>query len=269
MSETLQPVARPALELPTNEELLSSLFDIPGSTGETYRRFHNYSPRNLGFLALQGCPPSPVATYAKWASLGFHVKKGEKAYSILRPIQVRVEADEASEEEHKFIRRFKVVRALFHYGQVAGDGELPLHEPRDWSVDRALQALDIERVPFESYEGNIGGYAVGRTIAVNPLAPNPLRTSVHEISHVEHGHTTGEGLGEYQTHRGAMEFEAEASAFVTLKEVGALDEATASLSRGYVQGHMRNEQPSERSLGRVLSVATRVIESGYERGETE
>jgi antirestriction protein ArdC len=269
MSDTLP---RTSLELPTSEELLSALFDIPGSTGETYSRLHNYSPRNLGFLALQGCPPQPVATYKRWKELGFQVQRGEKAYSILRPIQVRLkgedEPDTEQEEDPKFIRRFKVVKALFHYGQVAGDGELPPYVPRDWSVDRALDTLDIVRAPFESYNGNIGGYAFDRNITVSPLAPYPLRTTVHEMCHVEHGHTAPEGMKEYQTHRGAMEFEGEASAFVTLKEIDALDDETAQVSRGYVQSWMRNERPSEQSLRRVLSVATRVIEAGYEKEVT-
>lgn len=259
---------QPPLEVPKPQELLEALFDIPGSVGETYSRLHRYSPRNIGFLALQGCPPAPVATYKRWSELGFQVQKGEKAYSILRPINVRVEAKDESEDD-KMIQKFKVVRALFHYGQVAGDGELPPYEPPHWSLDRALETLDIEQVPFQSYEGNIGGYALDRTIAINSLAPFPLRTTLHEISHVEHGHTSPDGLAEYAEHRGSMEFEAEASAFVVLKELGALDEATANVSRGYVQGHMRNERPTEPSLKRVLNVATRALNAGYVTAEAE
>ena len=259
---------QPPLEVPKPQELLEALFDIPGSVGETYSRLHRYSPRNIGFLALQGCPPTPVATYKRWSELGFQVQKGEKAYSILRPINVRIEAKDESEDD-KMIQKFKVVRALFHYGQVAGDGELPPYEPPHWSLDRALETLAIEQVPFQSYEGNIGGYALDRTIAINPLAPFPLRTTLHEISHVEHGHTSPDGMAEYAEHRGSMEFEAEASAFVVLKELGALDEETANVSRGYVQGHMRNERPAESSLKRVLNVATRALNAGYVTADAE
>lgn len=51
------PERQPPLELPTNAELLSAILEIPGALGETYNRFHNYSARNIGFLALQGCAP--------------------------------------------------------------------------------------------------------------------------------------------------------------------------------------------------------------------
>lgn len=257
---------KPSIDVPASQELLEGLLTLPGSVGETYNRWHRYSPRNIGFLALQGCPPEPIATYKRWSELGFHVRKGEKAYSILRPIQVKVPDKEEpdNEEKTRFAKRFKVVRALFHYGQVAGEGDLPPYTPPEWDLDRALKVLDIEQVPFASYEGNMGGYAVAKTIAINPVAPYPLRTTLHEMSHVEHGHTTSERLQEYQSHRGAFEFEAEASAYVCLNEIGELDEKTATVSRGYVQSWMKDEKPSEKSLRNVLNVSTRVLDAGYD-----
>lgn len=256
-------MSAPAIDVPKSRELLEGLLTIPGSTGETYRRFWNYSPRNIGFLAMQGCPPAPVATYNKWKELGFHVRKGEKAYSILRPINIRVAAPEGSDEEFSVIKRFKVVRALFHHGQVAGEAELPPYEPRSWDVEQALTTLGIERVPFQSYQGNIGGYAIAKTIAINPVAPYPFRTTLHEISHVQHGHTTSDNILQYQEHRGQFEFEAEASAYVCLNELGELDDSAVSHSRGYVQGWLQDQRPSEASLRQVLTVSTQVLDAGY------
>jgi hypothetical protein len=252
---------KPSIDVPASQELLEGLLTLPGSTGETYRRFHNYSPRNIGFLALQGCPPEPVATFKKWQELGRHVTKGQKAFSILRPIQVKIEDEKT--EEVKLLKRFKVVRALFAASQTAGD-DLPPYVPREWDVDRALKVLDIEQVPFQSYDGNTGGYAVDRTIAINPVAPYPLRTTIHEISHVTHGHTTPDKLIEYQSHRGTFEFEAEASAYVCLNEIGELDEQTATVSRGYVQGWLKGEKPSDKSLRAVLNTSTQILDAGYD-----
>lgn len=254
---------RPSLDIPAARELLEGLLTLPGSVGETYNRFHRYSPRNIGFLALQGCPPEPVATFKKWNDLGRHVLKGSKAFSILRPIQVKVETEDNSDEEYKLVRRFKIVRALFAASQTAGD-DLPPYEHPEWSVDRALKELAIERVPFESYVGNTGGYAVGNTIAINPVAPFPLRTTIHEASHVTHGDTSTENLANYQLHRGAFEFRAEASAYVVLNELGALDERTASVSRGYVQGWIKDQTPPEDDFRRVLNVSTKILDAGYE-----
>jgi hypothetical protein len=257
---------QPSIEVPKSRELLEGLLTLPGSVGETYSRFHRYSPRNIGFLALQGCPPQPVATWNKWGELGRHVLKGSKAYSIMRPIKVRAEVKEPqqdpNEDLYKFIQRFTIVRALFAVSQTAGD-DLPAYVPPHWNTERALEQLDIRQVPFSSYDGNLGGYAVGREIAINPVAPFPLRTTVHEISHVAHGHTTPERLMKYQDHRGSYEFEAEASAYITLNELGALDDETASVSRGYVQGWMQDQRPPEDSFRRVLNVSTRLIEAGF------
>ncbi|MDQ0825372.1 hypothetical protein QFZ60_001545 [Arthrobacter sp. B2I5] len=194
--------------------------------------------------------------------------KGSKAYSILRPIQVKVETDDNSDEQFKLIKRFKIVRALFAVSQTAGD-DLPPYCPPGWNVDRALDTLGIERVPFESYDGNTGGYATGKTIAINPVAPFPLRTTVHEASHVTHGDTTPENLSLYQEHRGLFEYRAEASAYVVLNEIGALDEQTATVSRGYIQGWLKGEQPPEDDLRRVLNVSTQILEAGYEPKEVE
>lgn len=254
----------PALEVPTSREMLDTLLTLEGSVGDTYNRLHDYSPRNVAMIMMQGCPPEPVATYKKWAELGRQVQKGEKAYSILRPIQVRVRGNEAEQdpdEEAKMIRRFKVVKALFSVSQTAGE-VLPEVEPREWDKDRALGKLGINLVQFQSYDGNIGGYARNRDIAINPIAPYPFRTLLHEVSHVEHGHTTPDGLQEYQTHRGMMEFEAEAAAFLTLNELGELDEETARVSRGYAQGWMRDQDPKEETLRRILNVHTKVVQAG-------
>lgn len=253
----------PTLEVPSSHDMLETLLTAEGSVGQTYSRFHDYSPRNVAFLMMQGCPPEPVATYAKWQELGRQVQKGEKAYSILRPINVRVKPeDEADDEDPKMIRRFKVVRALFAYSQTDGE-ELPDAEPREWSKSRALGALGIKLVNFERYEGNVGGYAFGRNIAINPMAPYPLRTLLHEMSHVEHGHTA-QASADYAAHRGQKEFEAEASAFITLNDMGELDEETARVSRGYCQGWMRDEKPTEQTYRRILTVSTNILRAGYE-----
>ena len=275
---------QPPLERPSDRELLEALLTVPGSVGETYSRFHNYSQRNLGFLALQGCAMEPIATYKKWSELGRQVKRGSKAYSILRPIQVRVgdraqdgaQVDQGkgahqdhnrAQDEPKFIQRFKVVRAIFSYSQTEGE-ELPELEPREWSTERALGALAIQQVPFQNFDGNIGGYAVGREIAINPLAPFPLKTALHEMSHIEHGHTTEENLAQYQEHRGLYEFEAEATAHLALNTIGEMTDDAAEVSRGYIQGWLRHESPPEQSLRRVLNVSTKLVNAGYEgRGE--
>lgn len=251
---------RPSLDVPKSQELLEALLTIPGSTGETYRRFYNYSPRNLGFLALQNCPEEPVATFKKWNDLGRHVLKGSKAFSILRPIQVKVESGDG--DAPKLIRRFKVVRALFAVSQTAGD-DLPPYEPPQWSRERALKTLDITEVPFEHHDGNAQGYSYDRNVAISRVAVYPFKTLIHEFGHVLSGHTTPSAIAEYEQHRGVMEFEAEATAFLTLKELSATDQFNESESRAYVQNWMKGERPPEPSFKAVLNNTTQILDAGY------
>lgn len=265
MSAEQQPSPRAqSLDIPKGRELIESLLTIEGQMGETYSRFHRYSPRNVGFLALQGCAPEPVATFKKWQELGRHVKRGEKAYSILRPIQVRIEDEES--EEVKMIRRYKVVKALFAYSQTAGE-DLPPYEPPAYSRERAIQTLDLKEAPFERYDGNTQGYSWDRNFAISPVAVYPFKTFAHEAGHILAGHTTEDQLLEYETHRGVMEFEAEATAHLTLMTLGAEDQFDPSESRKYIQLYIGNEQPTEKNFSTILNSTGRLVEAGYEKEE--
>ncbi|PPG60289.1 ArdC-like ssDNA-binding domain-containing protein [Rathayibacter sp. AY1C5] len=263
---------QPPIDVPSNAELLESILMIEGRFGDSYNRFHNYSLRNLGFLAMQGCPPSPVATFKRWQELGYHVKKGEKAYSILRPITVRLKGDESAAEPApdteaelpKTMRRFKVVRALFHYAQVAGEGELPPYVPPNWDEDRALETLNVTEEPFRLYNGNVMGYSYDRTIAVSPVAPYPLKTRMHELGHVELGHTSDEPEEEELggMHRGTAEFGAESTAYLAIHQIGAEDQMDPSESRAYIQQWLAGGEPTETDIRQVFGATDRIVKAG-------
>lgn len=262
------PERQPPMEVPSNAELLESLLTIEGSFGDTYSRMYPYSLRNLGFLAMQGCPPSPLATYRRWAELGFHVKKGERAYSILRPITVKAKQDESEDAPNpedepnkpKMMRRFKVVRALFHYAQVAGEGELPPYVPPNWDEQRAREALNLTEEPFAEFTANVMGYSHGRNFAVSPIAPYPLKTRLHEWGHIQLGHTTGEA--DAAQHRGIQEFGAESTAYLAMHQIGAEDQMNASESRAYCQNWLRGGEPSEVDIRQVFSATDGIVRAG-------
>lgn len=274
------PERQPPVEVPSNAELLQSILTVEGSFGDSYSRFHTYSLRNIGFLAMQGCPPSPVATFKRWQELGYHVKKGERAYSILRPITVKVKGDEsetppspeAEPDQPKMMRRFKVVRALFHYAQVAGEGELPPYVPPNWDEARALETLDVTEKPFRLYNGNVMGYAYDRTIAVSPVAPYPFKTKVHELGHVVAGHTEDasddEDDGEAM-HQGVAEFQAESTAYLTLHQLGAEDQMDTSESRAYIQSYLHGHEPTEVEVRNVFSATDRIVRAGQVAAEAQ
>jgi antirestriction protein ArdC len=240
--------------------LIETALTVPGSTGDTYNRLHEYSFLNRINLMMQGCPLEPIATYKRWQSLGRQVLKGSHAYEIIRPIIIP-KKDEAGEKTGETFRRFKSVRAIFPVSMTEGE-PLPEVELPEWSLDTALQALDIRRVPFVSFSSNTQGFSYERTFAINPVAKYPMKTTMHELSHIVSGHTTKNELAEYEQHRGVKEFEAEGSAHLVMNELGALTDEQAEVSRGYVQGWLKNERPHEASIRRIFTTTETILKAG-------
>ena len=86
---------------------------------------------------------------------------------------------------------------------------------------------------FLSLDGNIQGYAQGRTLAINPLAPLKHKTRFHELAHIVLGHTEGTEVSDTERlPRGLAGVEAEGTAYLLCALLGlpGLDEA-----RGYIQ----------------------------------
>lgn len=240
--------------------LMEEALNLPGEVSSLYSRFYDYSMGNKILLFMQGVS-EPVATYKRWQDMGRQVLKGSKAKSILRPIAYK-ETNALGQEESK-VRGFKMVKCLFTVSETEGD-PLPEYEPKEWSVDRALGALAIQRVAFNELNGNIQGMSRAREVAINPVAGYPLKTMVHEIAHVALGHTTSEGLDEYSKHRGVMEFQAESTAYLTLNEIGATDAMNLSESRGYIQTWLRNERPDDKAIKQVFTATDQILKAGRE-----
>jgi antirestriction protein ArdC len=240
--------------------LIDVALETPGSVGNVYNRFYDYSFLNQMLLRMQGVS-EPVATYKRWQSLGRQVLRGSKAHAILRPIVIEKKTDVGEVEDR--LLRFKPVNCLFTVSQTEGD-ELPPVEPRGWDVQRALTTLDIRQVPYELIDGNTQGYSYKRDFAINPVAVNPTHTMFHELGHIVLGHTAPDlnTQTEYALHRGSKEFQAEATAYLTLNELEQLTPADASHSRGYIQGWLRDEQPSDVAIRQVFSATDTVLKAG-------
>jgi len=125
--------------------------------------------------------------------------------------------------------------------------DMPPRATCAWEAERALAALKVTEVPFEATDGNLLGYARGRTIAVSPISPLPHRTRFHELAHVLLGHT---GEGDHNdtalTRRNLRECEAETVAMLCC---AALDLPGVESSGRYIQhwwgtGRYRGDPPS-------------------------
>jgi N-terminal domain of anti-restriction factor ArdC len=241
-------------------ELMQTVLTMPGSMGQTYCRFYDYSVTNQVLMFMQGLR-EPVATYKRWQSVGRQVRRGSKARSIIRPITV-TRRDDAGDVEATFTR-FKVVNCIFPFSDTDGpDVELP--ELPEWNLTAAALALDIRREAYADLSGNVQGYSYGRTFAVSPCAVHPVKTSIHELAHITLGHTAHDERTD--DHRGLREFEAEATAYVVMAEVAGLDSNSwaPDESRAYVQHWLASadQHVSEVNIRRVFSAANKILTAG-------
>jgi len=177
--------------------LLDDAVKKPSFIHEAYSRFHDYSLGNQ-LLALfqcfeRGIQPGPLATWPKWKQLGRYVKRGGKALTQCMPLTCKrtrtVKKDDSSDQEEEFsFTHFTYKAHWFVLSQTEGTEYQPPAIP-EWNEQRALTALDIQRVPFEDLDGNTQGYAKrGRKIAVSPIVALPVKTLFHEVGHVLLGH---------------------------------------------------------------------------------
>jgi hypothetical protein len=131
----------------------------------------------------------------------------------------------------------------------------------EWNATRALSALNVTEVPFDETNGNVLGFAVGQSIAINPMNPLPHKTRFHELAHVLLGHTAeGTPHDNERTPRNLRECEAEA---VALLCCAALELPGVEQCRGYIQHwHGAGNPIPERSAQRILKAADQILRAG-------
>lgn len=240
------------------DEMLDQALTLPPGALHSYSRLYDYSIGNQAFLAYQGCPVEPVATYNRWQEVDRQVVKGAKAYSILRPIQIRKRA-EAEGEDDTFYTRFKTVRSVFPVSMTEGE-PLPEAEPAKWDKKRALGALAIKEVNYELYEGNTQGYSYERNFAINPVAKYPIKTMMHELAHIELGHTDEEPKPYIP--RGIQEFQAESTAYIVVNELDVAGGIDLAESRAYIKSWLRGITPSDIAIRGVFKAANSILKAG-------
>jgi hypothetical protein len=110
--------------------------------------------------------------------------------------------------------------------------------------------------------GNCQGNAKGRQIAINPLAQMPAKTTLHELAHIELGHTSEAVHDSEILPRSLKEVEAESVALLCLESLG-MD--GAEFCRGYIQNWLAGAEIPERSAQRIFSAADKILKAGIER----
>lgn len=249
-------------------KLMEEALTAPGNLGNTYSRFHDYSLTNELLFLIQGIR-EPVASYSRWKSLGRQVVRGAKAREVIVPVLVNEPSPEDATDEMLEAKRdrvakligFKVVRKVFALSDTEGD-ELPEVPIPGWDLQTALATFGIRETAFDSTNGNLQGYSHGLEFTINPLAVNKNKTRFHEMAHIVLGHTLPHHYEEYQTHRGIMEYQAEATAYLVMNELELMDDETASVSRGYIRHWLGSEQPPDQAIRQVFTAADRIVKTG-------
>lgn len=255
-------------------ELLLEAVNAPGKILEAYAAFHNYSIGN-SLLALSQCyarklQPGPLNTYEGWRQLGRQVHRGETAITLCMPITAkkRVRVPDCLEEKYE-----EQVRTMFVYrpfwfvlSQTVGDTPFNPEIP-GFDLEAALRNLSITRIEFDETNGNVQGFARDKSIALNPVAQLPQKTSFHEIAHVVLGHTQENQMVDAEaTPRSIREVEAEAVAMICCEALGL---EGAAYCRGYIQHWLAGEREiPNQSAQRILTAATAILKAGRrsERG---
>jgi hypothetical protein len=225
-------------------DLLKRAVSEPGTISAAYSAFHNYSIGNqlaaLFQCTLRKIPVGPISTLKDWNSKGRFVKRGEKAIWLCMPITgKKAVKDEAGQETTEHYTFFVWKPRWFVLAQTEGQDYKPDAVSHAWDRAKALEALNIEERSFEMIDGNCQGYSQHRTIAISPLAINPVKTTIHEMAHILCGHTTeGRVTDSELTPRHLREAEAESVAFLVGSIIG-LD--NLSDSRGYIQGWLQGD----------------------------
>jgi antirestriction protein ArdC len=246
--------------------LLIEAVNQPGKIMQAYTAFYGqYSIGNC-LLALSQClqrelSPGPLATFMRWKELGRNVKKGEKALTLCMPVTAKKKsANQETQEEQVEVRTFFVYRNnWFVLAQTEG-AEFQLSIP-GFDIDKALQVLDIKPIDFDMMNGNVQGFARGRSVAINPVAQLPSKTMFHELAHILLGHTREAALVDQDsTPRSIREVEAEGVALICLEALGI---EGAEFCRGYLKHWLgeRNEIPAL-SCQKILTAASVIIKAG-------
>ncbi|MHB1504870.1 MAG: ArdC-like ssDNA-binding domain-containing protein [Acidimicrobiales bacterium] len=261
-------------------------------TGEDWQRylgfqarFTRYSAGNTFLLMTQamhrGVEPQRFAGYRTWESVGRHVRRGEKGFTILAPVVRKVAPRDPAlppadprmaepEPETKVIRGFTTA-TVFDVSQTEGD---PLPEPVHprlldgdgpegaWAgLTRLVTAsgFEVQLVGPSELPSTTNGqtdFTRHQVVVRSDLPPaQQVKTLAHELAHIRLGH---EQVASGFSHRDAAEIEAESASYLVCTELGM---AAGDYSFGYVASWSGGEVAKiQQAAERARRVAVTVID---------
>jgi hypothetical protein len=214
---------------------------------------------------MRGLQPGPINTFPGWQALGRNVKRGERALVLCMPITRKRRNEEATDdqanEEHTYTS-FVYKSRWFVVDQTVGD-EIETPALAQWDMTAALNALDIQQIPFTETDGNCQGYARKRQVAINPVAQLPHKTLFHKVAHVILGHTSEADFTDTERiPKNLREVEAEAVALLCCE---ALNLEGVAFCRGYIQNWLtpvigyNGDGIPEKSAQKIFRAADQIL----------
>ncbi len=225
-----------------------------------FSRFHRYSANNCLLIRSQRPDATRVAGLKTWNSLGYTVRKGERAVWVWAPVTKKIEEAGAS-EPREIVVAFRPA-PVFDCSQLKEIEEKPLptlFAPLPDDVEdlfhRVRARIEAERIAVAEHPlpQGVQGVSLGGTILLRPGldSRNRLFTLLHEYCH-EMAHR---GEAQSAKPREVREFEAESVAFVVAAALG-LEIPT---SADYLLSHGTTPEVLHASLGTVQTLARRVL----------
>jgi antirestriction protein ArdC len=258
-------------DIPKWSALLAEAVNKPGLIMKAYTNFHSYSVSNQ-MLAIWQCTLralalGPLNTYPGWQALGRHVKRGERALMLCMPVTRKRRDETANDDETNEAKTFTafIHRARwFVVSQTEGE-DVETEPIPQWDAERALAALNIERIAFDDMDGNIQGFTRGNQIAINPVAQLPQKTLFHEMGHALLHTSEGDIADTDKTPRSLREVEAESVALLCCEALGL---EGAEYARGYIQNWLRQSTGfdtsviPEQSAQKIFRAADQILRAG-------
>lgn len=236
----------------------------------TMSKFWTYSFRNQFLIALQFPLASRLAGYLKWAELGRHVLKGQRAIRILAPLKAKIEEVDKATGEVSFrqvIRGFRVV-SIFDISQTDGQDLPTIHRPLQGEAPSGMfaKAKDFIQskgfsVSFQPTKPGLYGFVTSQksiTLREGESPAQSLATLIHESAHALLGHVSGDHFA-----RDEAELAAETTSLIVCRNLGM---ATDKQAFGYLASWSQNDEGHEkltRAAQKACAVA-KVILTGLQ-----
>lgn len=221
-------------------------------------KFHRYSFGNVMLILSQRPDATHVAGYRAWQKLDRQVRKGEKGITIIAPMMLKKDADNAGDPEK--VLRFKAT-SVFDVSQTDGE-ELPAPAAVQGSPGEHLEllrdfvaSLGITLDTVEDLGGPLGVSRGGSiTLQANLADGECFSVLVHELAHemLHHGESAQRG------DKATRELEAEATAHAVCTGIGLTPGTACS---DYIQSYGGDAELLAKVLDRVQKTAARILDA--------